>query len=201
MTTDQYKLSFTGAGLAISGSIKITEVYLRLADWTATKETVIADNLLQSRTQASAKRVYQELAPRLKQLTGDQLELLMEGNHQEQRQLLWYAVCKRYACVREFAVEVIHEKYLRLDYQLTAFDYDAFFNRKADWHEELDQLAESSKTKVRTVLFRMLREADLIAGDETIVPAVLSRRLVDLLQPEAPASLEIFPISTADVTG
>ncbi|MCP4367831.1 MAG: DUF1819 family protein, partial [Deltaproteobacteria bacterium] len=112
MKTDQYKLSFTGAGLSISGSIKIAEVYLQLRDWDAVREKVFAENLLQARTQSSVQRTFQELAPRLQELTDEQLELLVEGNHQEQRQILWYAICRRYAFIREFATEVLYEKYL-----------------------------------------------------------------------------------------
>jgi hypothetical protein len=76
----------------------------------------------------------------------------------EQKQLLWLAVCKRYAYIREFSVEVLNEKYLRLDYELTEFDYDVFFSRKADWHIELDKLTDSTRKKLKQVLFRMLRE-------------------------------------------
>jgi hypothetical protein len=201
MKPDQYKLSFTGAGLSINASIKIAEAYLQLRDWDAVKERVKAENLLQARTQSSIQRVFQELAPRLQQLTEGQLELLVEGNHQEQKQLLWFAVCKRYAYIREFAIEVIHEKYLSLDNELTEFDYDAFFNRKADWHDELDQLKETTRIKIKTVLFRMLREAGLISTDHTIIPTVLSRRMVEALAPDSPTSFQIFPMSMADIPG
>ncbi len=201
MKTGQYKLSFTGAGLSISGSIKIAEVYLQLGDWDAVKERVKTENLLQTRTQSSMRRTFLELAPRLQLLTDEQLELLVEGNHQEQKQILWFAVCQRYAYIREFAIEVIYEKYLGLDYELTEFDYDAFFNRKADWHEELDRLRETTKTKLKTVLFRMLREAGLISKDHVIIPTVLSSQMVELLAPDSPADLHIFPMSMADMPG
>ena len=201
MKTDQYKLSFTGAGLSISGSIKIAEVYLQIKDWDAVKEKVKTENLLQARTQSSVQRTFQELAPRLQQLTAEQLELLVEGNHQEQKQILWFAVCSRYAYIREFAIEVVHEKYQSLDYELTEFNYDAFFNRKADWHDELDRLRETTKTKIKTVLFRMLREAGLISKDHVIIPTVLSSRMVELLAPDSPAILHIFPMSIADMPG
>lgn len=201
MKTDQYKLSFTGAGLSISGSIKIAEVYLQIKDWDAVKEKVKTENLLQARTQSSMQRTFQELAPRLQQLTAEQLELLVEGNHQEQKQILWFAVCSRYAYIREFAIEVVHEKYQSLDYELTEFNYDAFFNRKADWHDELDRLRETTKTKIKTVLFRMLREAGLISKDHVIIPTVLSSRMVELLAPDSPARLHIFPMSIADMPG
>jgi hypothetical protein len=198
---DKYKLSFTSASLSISGSVKIAEAYLQFRDWEAVKEKVQTENLLQARTQSSVERTFRELAPRLQQLTEEQLELLVEGNHQEQKQLLWLAVCNRYAYIREFATEVLHEKYLRLDYGLTAFDYDAFFNRKADWHDELDQLQETTRRKIKQVLFRMLREAGLVSKEGAIIPTVLSGRMVEVLAPDSPTNLQIFPTSISDMPG
>ena len=87
MSDSPYLLSFIGASLSIRESIKITEVYLRLRDWEAVKPVVKGDNLIQARTLSSIQRVYQELQPRLAQLSLEQLELLVEGNPQEQRQL------------------------------------------------------------------------------------------------------------------
>ena len=66
-----------------------------------------------------------------------------------------------------------------MDLNLSTFDYDAFFNRKADWHEELDQLTDSTRDKLKQVLFRMLREAELVSDEGAILPAILSQRLVD----------------------
>lgn len=199
METDQYILSFTSASLSMPESVKIAEVYLQLGDWDMVKEVVKSENLIQARTASSIQRVYQELAPRLEGLTLEQIELLVEGTTQEQRQLLWYAICKRYAYIREFAIEVIYEKFLTLDYQLTEFDYDAFFNRKADWHEELDRLTDSTRKKIKTVIFRMLREAEIINKEDMILPALLSRRLVETLIERDPIDIQIFPVSINDI--
>ena len=195
MSSGSYILSFTGASLSISESVKIAEVYLRLRNWEAVKLEVKGSNLIQARTQSSIQRVYQELQPRLAQLSMEQLELLVEGNPQEQKQLLWLAVCKRYEYIREFASEVVREKFLRLDYQLNDFDYDAFYNRKADWHPELDKLKDSSRQKMKTRIFRMLLEAELITSDNHIIPTTFSQRSKDVLAPDAPMSYQIFLIS------
>ena len=195
-----YVLSFTGASLAIRESVKLAEAYLELNDWEAVREKVWAENLLQARTRSSIQRTLQELQPRLEQLDPTQLELLVEGNPHEQQHLLWYAICRRYAYIQEFAIEVLHEKFLRMDYELTEFDYDAFFNRKADWHEELEKLKDSTRQKIKTRVFRMLLEAGLITEDNRIIPCVLSQRVIASLAPSAPTSYQIFPISEADLT-
>jgi hypothetical protein len=197
---NRYLLSYTGASLSVSESVAIAEVYLRLKDWDATEKRVKDENLIQGRTKSSIQRVYQEIAPRLQELNQEQLALLVDGNLEEQKQLLWYAICKRYDYIREFAIEVVHEKFLRFDHELTAFDYDAFFNRKADWHPELDRLADSTKRKLKSRLFRMLYEAGLTTEDGILIPALLSSRLVEVLAVDAPMSYKIFPMAEPNKT-
>ena len=194
MGLDPYLLSFIGASLSINESVTIAEVYFELKDWDAVKAKVKGENLIQARTKSSLRRVYQELSPRLQALSIAQLELLVEGNYQEKKQLLWFAICKRYVFIRELAIEVLHEKYLRLDYELTEFDYEAFFNRKADWHPELDKLEDTTRKKIRQRVFWLLRESDLITDGRIIIPTILSNRVIKALAPDAPMSYQIFPI-------
>jgi hypothetical protein len=100
MENDRYLLSFTGASLSISESVTIAQEYLELKDWDAVESKVKGENLIQARTKSSIQRVYQELAPRLQGLSEEQLELLVDSNIQEQKQILWFAICKRYALTR-----------------------------------------------------------------------------------------------------
>jgi len=194
-----YKLSFTGASLAVSESVKIASTYLDSKDWDVVRQKVWAENILQARTQRSIQRTYQELVPRLKQLNIEQMELLVDGNFLEQKHLLWFAACKRYIFIQEFAIEVLREKFLHLDFEITDFDYEAFFSRKADWHDELEGLSNSTRVKIKTVLFRMMREASLISENHRIIPTMLSGRLVDLLSPDAPLSFQIFPFPEPNI--
>jgi hypothetical protein len=196
-----YKLSFTAAGLSINESVNMAEVYLSCGDWDQARQIVKEKNVLQSRTDSRTIRLTRELFQRLSLLTREQLELLVEGSLAEQKYLLWLAVCKTYALIQEFAVEVLHEKFLSRSMNLTELDYEAFFNRKADWHEDLDAIKETTRIKLRTVLFRMLREADLITDDNLILHSILTNRLVEVLRPDAPMSLQIFPIEPSDIRG
>ena len=201
MNTSKYKLSFTAASLSISESIKIAEVYLGCKDWDETAQIVKEQNLLQSRTNSRTIRTLRELTQRLKKLSDEQLELLVEGDLQEQKYLLWYAICKTYSFIQEFAVEVLFEKFMSLNLELTELDYEAFFNRKADWHEELETITVTTKTKLKTVIFRMLRESGLITDDNRIIQALPSQKLIEALKPDAPMSYQIFPLQPSDIQG
>ena len=125
-----YKLSFTAASLSLSESVSLAEVYLKCRDWKQTKQIIKENNLLQSRTNSRTIRVSRELIQRLELLREDQLELLVEGSLAEQKYLLWFAVCRTYGIIQEFAIEVLHEKFLSRSMKITELDYDAFLIEK-----------------------------------------------------------------------
>ena len=101
---------------------------------------------------------------RLQEFSDRELDLLISGSQEDQNHLLWVAVCRRYRLVAEFAVEVVRERFLSMGATLELADFDAFFFRKADWHEELDTLKPATRNKLRQVLFGMMRDAGLISA-------------------------------------
>jgi hypothetical protein len=201
MKQKKYKLSFTAASLSLSESVKIAEVFLGCQDWDETTRIIKENNLLQSRTNSRTTRVLHELIPRLKNLSMKQIELLAEGDLKEQKHLLWFAICKTYSFIQEFAIEVLHEKFMSLNLEITELDYTVFFNRKADWHEELETITPMTKYKLKQVIFRILKQVELLSADNKIIQVMLSSRLIDVLRPDAPMSFQIFPISPSDIQG
>jgi hypothetical protein len=201
MDSQKYKLSFTAASLSILESIIIAEVYLGCKDWDETKAIIKENNLLQSRTSSRDTRVFQELSQRLSALSGEELDLVANGVLEERKQMLWYAICNTYAFIQEFAIEIVHEKFLSLNLELSNLDYEAFYNRKADWHPELEEITELTQQKLRQVVFQMLREAGLISDSHTIIPVLLSPRVEAALQSNAPSSYQIFPIQLSSLSG
>ncbi|MCD4671325.1 MAG: DUF1819 family protein [Anaerolineaceae bacterium] len=200
--TERYKLSFTAVSLGLAESVIVAEVYLQLQDWGTTKEKVKSENLLQSRVQSSIQRVYQEIEPRLQTLSIEQLRFLVEeANIIEQKQILWYTLCKRYQFIRDFANEVLFQRFKLFHTQLDEFDYTVFYNNKADWHQELRDIKQSTQTKIRTVLFRMMREADFLSNDNRILPCTLSQAVINQLAVDAPWSYAIFPTTPPTGTG
>ncbi len=181
MGKGRYSTSFTTGGLFHRESVELATLYLKLGNWKSVQGNVVAENLLQFRTLNTLKRVCREVISRLKTLSQGELKFLVEGNHQEQAYLLWLAVCRRYRFIADFAVEVLRERYISLKADLTHDDFDSFFNRKSEWHLELDEIIPTTRGKVRQVLFRMLREADLLTANNMIQAAMLSPRFLDLV--------------------
>jgi len=186
-------MSFTTGGLFHQESVNVAKMYLENPDWIQVREDVRDKNVLQTRTRASAMRVSREVCFRLRELNSDELELLVEGDHQEQAHLLWVAVCRRYRFIHEFASEVIRERFLTLRYDLNLEDFDAFFNAKMEWNEDLEKITSMTRKKLRQNLFRMLREIEFLSADNSIIPAILSARFVELVSNNSGQDLSIFP--------
>jgi len=192
--TRSYSLSFTTSSARIPESLKLVQLYLDLGDWNAVRQHVIADNVLQQRTVRSRKKMYQELSSRLKLLTDDELKYLNRGTHQEQSQLIWLAICRRYAFIRDFAIEVIHEAVLTLKSTVTYDEYNSFYTAKMVTHPELGTVADSTYRKVRQVLFLMLTEIQILDTDRTIHVTVLSPNLKSLAQKADPDVIRWYPV-------
>lgn len=199
MSNERYTMSFTTGGLFHRESVELAALYLALGDWDSVMDRVMAENLLQTRTVNSLKRISSEVISRLMTFSKGELEFLVESNHNEQAYLLWVAVCRRYKFIAEFAVEVLREHYHTLKPDVSRDDFDYFYNRKSDWHLELDEITPSTREKLRQVLFKILREADLITTNNMILAAMLSPRLIDLIQKSGRRDILYFPIFESDV--
>jgi len=194
-------MSFTTGSLFHRESVKLAALYLDLGDWNSVRDKVIAENLLQSRTLNTLKRVCREIVSRLKTLSSGELEFLVQGSHQQQAYLLWLAVCRRYRFIADFAVEVLRERYITLKTDLSYEDFDSFFNQKSEWHSELDEIRPATRSKLRQVLFKILREADLLTADNMINAAMLSPRLLDVILQGSRRDVLYFPVFESDLKG
>lgn len=196
----KYNMSFTAGGLFLMESIPVAEAYLKLKNWEQVKELVLAENTIQSKTNASLVRFNREIVSRLQLLTDEQIKLLLEGSIGERKLILWVAICRKHKFINDFAIEVIREKFLQLNYKITYKDFDIFFNKKSEWHDELDQLTDSSRNKLRQVLFRMLREADILLENDEINRVHLTSKFIETMKRTSRAEFSILPISELEIT-
>lgn len=199
MSEQSYSTTFTVGSLFHSESVRVAELYLELHDWNVVRDRVIEENVLQSRTMGTLVRVCREIISRLRTLAPSELQLLVEGSHHDQANLLWLAVCRRYRLIADFAVEVLRERFITLKFNLTYEDFDSFFNRKSEWRVELDQISPVTRGKVRQVLFKMLREADLLTVDNTINAAMLSPGLMEMIKQGSDRDLLFFPVHESEM--
>jgi hypothetical protein len=166
----KYNLSFTAGGLLLTETICIAEKYLKTKSWKTTRTEILENNILGRRTLSTAKRIFSEVELRLSSLEDEDMEKLLEMNTLElQKQLVWIFICNTYRFISDFLAEVVYEKTLSLSVSLENEDYDRFFNKKSQWHEELDRISDSTKGKIKQVLFKMLKEMEILSEENKII--------------------------------
>lgn len=187
-------MSFAVGGLHLNESIDVARARLASDSWEQTLEHVIAAGVGSLPKTASRRRSLREIIVRVSTLSSAELEFLVQhADRSEQQALLWISTCRAYRFVREFAIEVIRERALSLNMDLPLEAFDIFFERKAEWNDQLAVITPMTRTKLRQILFRIMREAGVISGDYRILPANISRRLRARLEDQSPQDLELFP--------
>ena len=194
------RLSFTTGGLFVNESVLVAEAYVELGDWDLAREKTLESNLLQARTRATSKRVCRELAFRLAVFTPEQMQLFIKGSPEEQCCLLWYANCRLYKLIGDFATEVLRERYLSLQIDLQLEEFDYFYNKKANLNEELEAITDMTRRKLRQVLFRMMREAGFLSDAGLIRGAIVPAGVINVLKSSDPEFGRFFPAFDSDLT-
>src|ERR1700729_1138153 len=194
----RYALSFTTGALLAREAALLAPVYLNQRDWEQVRALAVQGNLLQARTHRTGVRLASETVQRLSTLTDDEVGLLIDATSSERASLMWAGTCRRYEFIGEFAEEVLRERFLLLAATLEYRDFDGFVRGKALWHEELAKVKDSTMQKLRSNVFKMLREAGLVSEAGEIMPAVLSERVATVLSIRSPSDLRFFPTRQAN---
>ena len=189
----KYSMAFTTCSLLNSESIQVAELYLEHKNWSQVSRIATDSNLLQYRTVSALKRTLSEIVSRLKLLSDEAINLLVNGYKEEKLQILWLAVCLRYPFIYEFSVEVVREKYRSMQYKIEQFDFDAFFNSKMNYYESLENITETTRKKLKQVLFKMMKEAEIIDRDDNVQASLLSEKIISVVGNMNREYLMVFP--------
>ena len=192
----KYKMSFSTGGLLANESVEVAKLHEPGENWTETLERALSDRTMSLPKHVSNRRSLREITNRLRMLSGDDLDFLIYSDRQDQVAILWVAVCRAYRFIREFQSEVIRERFLSGKADLPLETFDRFFEEVAEWHEEISKISEATRFKLRQILFRMLREADIITGTYEIQPPLLSIKFTDYLASHNKEEVGFFPAVT-----
>lgn len=190
----KYDFSYTAS------SLRLNEMVLVMGHILNDSEIDFVNELGAGKS-ATGKRIYREVIKRLSCLNKQQLKLLVNSSLDVQKQLAYFAACKTYLFIRDFAVEVLREKYLVFDNEVTDGDYLSFLRRKQDLHPEIEQLTETTNKKIRQVTFKILEQAGIINNvkEKEIQPQLLEMELLNVIAEDNPGWLKIFLLSDLDI--
>ena len=198
-TVQFYNTAFIGASVLLNEMHIVASLYRELKDWDKVKKQVFENRLLQTRTEATAVRYFSELKARITGLSDKQIDIITNGSIEEQKQMIWWSICKAYTFIKEFAIEIIRGKFVLFDYAISHVDFIQFFDEKTVIDPSLAGLKDSTKKKQEQIIFRMLREASILDKNNNIIPSLLSERIIEALKPDKPESFLVFPVTETDL--
>lgn len=191
---EPYKMSFVVGGLYLNESIDVAEIHRSAATWQETRQLAFHKGITSLPKAASKNRALREIASRLSKLTDAELRFFRETRERANQQaLLWLAVCREYRFIREFATEELRERFTSFKKDLPLESFDSFLARKAEWSDGLAKISPATSAKLRQVLFRIMREADIISQRNEIRAARISAPLLAMLTEHCASDLECFP--------
>lgn len=187
---EKYRFSFTAGSSQLADFTRLAKMVAE-ADYELDK--INRDDVGKDKERTN-QRHFQELRIRLENLTKEEIELLADGDLNDKKYVTLLALCKSYRFIFDFVVEVVREKALVYDFEIRESDYNSFINRKIYDHPEFEQLSESTKDKIKQVLFRILAEVGLIdnAKSRVIQPVLIGAKLEKIIRNDNPGFLKLF---------
>lgn len=190
----KYTFSFTASSLRFNEMI-------RVAQSTMEKEEVDYAIEIGNGKEATGKRILNEIQKRIAQLTTDQLSILANGDYTNQIHIAFLAICKTYGFIRDFVVEVLREKLLVFDYQISEGEYITFYRKKAELHTTMDSLTEVTQKKVRQVVFTILEQSGIIDSvkNKKIQPQIIDPLVIRAVAEDDAQWLKVFLINDMEL--
>jgi len=197
-----YNLSFTAVSLAFHENEELARLYLESGDWGIVEREVEENNLiLRQEKVKSRKRVFHELKKRLTTLTDEELAYYREATGAEVKALAMLSCFKCYRFIRDFSSEVLRRKVLLFDYRILDSDYENYYETKRIAYAKLETLSDSTRRKLRQVMFRIFVEAGMLDDlhRRNIQKPYLSENLLRLIVADDPKLLTAFLYSDAEI--
>ena len=193
--TEKYSFSFT------TSSLRLNEMIL-VAIAIAEKREIDYINELGGGNSKTGRKMLSEFEKRISNLTPKQTDILVNGDFLSQKQIAFLSISKTYLFIRDFVVEVLREKILVFDYQITEGDYISFYRRKLDLHPEMDTLTDITQKKIKQVTFKILEQAGIIDSikSKVIQPQIIDRKVTEAIVSDNPNWLKVLFISDMDIT-
>lgn len=193
MTLAPYVLSFTVGGLFLYEGIELGKMRAAGLSWEEVRRAASAGVFVAQGGASSVKRIRNEVVGRLTQLTNPEIAHLAEAGMTDARALMWVAACRKYRILAEFAREVLDERLRTFQPEIRVTDFDALLDAKGVHAEEIARLTPSTRARLRSGAFRMLREAELIDAENRVSAPRLSGALRDLLASDPGSGLDLIP--------
>ena len=196
---EKFKFSMID-NLMFSLTSEILSLYDEKKDWLSVRKIAIEKNLARKNALSSRIRYVNEVLSRVRYLSEAEISFyLNQANDNEQRLLLWIALCRSNRLVREFATKLLRENFLNFKTEVNVEDFDAFYVDLSSSNSELDNVSVKMKNTIRGRIINSAKEAGLLTKDNYIQPVFISNTLCKCVAKNSANDLSFLPIYDADI--
>lgn len=162
----EYTTSFTAGGL-LYNEIDALGTILRQPDWNSQLERDVKENrLLKVNSEASRKRVAQEVRLRMEYMTADFWPAYDQGSELDKKGLLFYVCLQTYRLIYDFHFNVTIPKFLSLETAVETYWYDMRLQELSSSHPEVNNWSERTKRELVRRYLDILRKVGLVEKDK-----------------------------------
>lgn len=192
--TKKYSFGFTAASLRLNDFVMVARLIRE-------GKPVDHVNLLGAGKSTTGSRLITEYKKRLANLTPEQTNILIDGVISSQKQIAFLSVCKTNTFIRDFVVEVLREKLLLFDYEISEGEFITFLRHKTEIHPELETLTEKTIYKIKQVTFKILEQAGIIDNikNKIIQPQLIEKDVFKAIARDNKEWLKVVLLSDLDI--
>lgn len=151
-----------GGSLMIKESQTVAEQLLKKPSQEEWLEAIVNQNVLQKRSDASAKRNAATIKKRLDGMSDKYLELIAFGSTELSTQLMFAATLINCTLLADFMRNVVLDAKRMFRESLDVADWESFWDERIRLFPELAQMSESSTYKISQVAFKAIADAGYI---------------------------------------
>ena len=163
-----YKGDIVAGSLLIPESRKIARLLLNRADSAAWHQTVIVKNILQKRSPAAAKRQARLIRNRLALMGPELWTMIDKGSSDIVTQALLAAAIKHSRFLGDFMDKIIREHWRTFKPKISNKDWETLFETCVQIEPAILNWSQTTLSKLRQVVFRILAEAKYIDGTRSL---------------------------------
>ena len=148
-------------------------------------ERIVSENLFQYPTEKSVRKMALACVRRLESMEDDTLIAAIATQPSDvAKQVCLYAMMRQYRLVWDFMLTVVGDKYRKLDSSFSKMDLNVFFMRLQEQDDWVATWSDSTITKVRQVLTKMLVENEYLDSTDAdhLNPVLISPLLENAIR-------------------
>lgn len=148
-------------------------------------ERIVSENLFQYPTEKSVRKMALACIRRLESMEDDTLIAAIATQPSDvAKQVCLYAMMRQYRLVWDFMLTVVGDKYQKLDSSFSKMDLNVFFMRLQEQDDWVATWSDSTITKVRQVLTKMLVENEYLDSTDAdhLNPVLISPLLENAIR-------------------